>query len=54
MTAAAYARYSSDLQDESSIDDQLALNDRCAATMGVVIPKRARFSESSPGRSGKK
>lgn len=45
MTAAAYARYSSDLQDESSIDDQLALNDRCAATMGVVIPKRARFSD---------
>lgn len=40
---AIYARYSSDLQDDSSIDDQVALSERRAADNGHSIPESKRF-----------
>lgn len=43
--AAAYARYSSDLQDASSIDDQLALAERWAERHGHLVPSEHRFTD---------
>lgn len=43
--AAAYARYSSDLQDPSSIDDQLALAERWADRHGHSVAGAHRFSD---------
>lgn len=47
MTAvgAIYPRYSSDLQDETSIDDQIALSERRAAENGHSIPASNRFPD---------
>ncbi len=42
---AIYARYSSDLQDETSIDDQVALSERRAAGNGHSIPESNRFPD---------
>ena len=42
---AIYARYSSDLQDETSIDDQVALSERRAVGNGHTIPASNRFPD---------
>lgn len=43
--AAIYARYSTDLQDETSIDDQIALAERWAEKHGHVVPSPNRFMD---------
>jgi site-specific DNA recombinase len=42
---AIYARYSSDLQDETSIDDQIALSERRAAANGHSVPDTNQFTD---------
>lgn len=43
--AAIYARYSSDLQDETSITDQIGLSERLAAANGHTLPEANRFTD---------
>lgn len=54
--AAIYARYSSELQDERSIDDQIALcrdhAARCGLTVIATFADRAKTSASIFGRDG--
>lgn len=56
MTAAIYARYSSDLQNERSIEDQIALCRTFAGREGLAISAiyedRARSGTSMHGRDG--
>lgn len=56
MRAAIYARFSSDLQNERSIDDQIALcrtyADREGLTVSEVFEDRARSAASMFGRPG--
>ena len=47
MRAAIYARYSSDLQQETSIDDQLAVARRFAADHGWRVLKDHVYSDSA-------
>nr|WP_317892147.1 recombinase family protein [uncultured Sphingomonas sp.] len=42
---AIYARYSSDLQDETSIADQIGLSERRAAANGHGLPEANRFTD---------
>ena len=50
MSGASYARYSTDHQNETSIDDQVALNERCATRHGDVISNDLKFDDAA--RSG--
>lgn len=45
IVAAIYARYSSDLQDETSIADQIALAERRADSNGHAVPNANRFTD---------
>lgn len=47
MRAAVYARFSSDLQRETSIDDQVAVARRYAADQGWVIAESCVFTDSA-------
>lgn len=44
-TGAIYARYSTDLQEETSVDDQFALADRWAGKNDCAIPGDLRFAD---------
>ena len=45
--AAIYARYSTDMQDPSSVEDQLALGDRVAAEKGLWVSQERKFDDAA-------